>query len=153
MPFYPEGAIARLQTLLDAGDREAVLTEIFREILEMPPHEFEQLRSAPTWPARVARAHLLVRESWQEERYVVDLQRLRELQVPTLLLSGGDSPRSITAITEVLHAALPNSRIAVMPGQQHIAMLTAPDLFLHEVLAFLDEELARPSTSPDTAHP
>jgi hypothetical protein len=29
------------------------------------------------------------------------------------------------------------SRIAVMPGQQHIAMNTAPDLFLDKVLGFL----------------
>src|SRR5258708_40058617 len=32
---------------------------------------------------------------------------------------------------------LPNSRILVLPGQQHIAMDTAPDLFVREVLAFL----------------
>jgi hypothetical protein len=32
---------------------------------------------------------------------------------------------------------LPDSGIVVMPGQQHIAMYTAPDLFLHEVLTFL----------------
>jgi pimeloyl-ACP methyl ester carboxylesterase len=32
---------------------------------------------------------------------------------------------------------LPNSRIVVLPGQQHIAMDTAPDLFVPEVLAFL----------------
>jgi pimeloyl-ACP methyl ester carboxylesterase len=38
---------------------------------------------------------------------------------------------------EVVNAALPNSRIVVMPGQGHIAMDTAPDLFLREVLSFL----------------
>jgi hypothetical protein len=26
-----------------------------------------------------------------------------------------------------------------MPGQQHLAMMTAPDLFVREVLAFLDQ--------------
>jgi alpha-beta hydrolase superfamily lysophospholipase len=35
--------------------------------------------------------------------------------------------------------ALPNSRIGVMPGQQYLAMYTAPDLFLREVLTFLVE--------------
>ena len=32
---------------------------------------------------------------------------------------------------------LPQSRVAVMPGQQHAAINTAPDLFLREVLGFL----------------
>jgi pimeloyl-ACP methyl ester carboxylesterase len=136
-PFYREGVVARLQALLYVGDREGLLNMLFREIAEMPPHEFEQLRSAPSWPARIGRAHLVVRESWGEDRFVFDPQRFAGLQVPTLLLSGGDSPQSLKAITEAIHAALPNSRIAAMPGQQHFAMVTAPDLFLREVLAFL----------------
>jgi hypothetical protein len=36
----------------------------------------------------------------------------------------------------VIAAALPTNRIAVMPGQQHVAMDTAPELFLEEVIAF-----------------
>jgi len=49
----------------------------------------------------------------------------------------GDSPHFLKAATKAVDDALPNSRTAVLPGQQHIAMYTAPDLFLHEVLAFL----------------
>jgi pimeloyl-ACP methyl ester carboxylesterase len=39
--------------------------------------------------------------------------------------------------TAAVAAALPHSQIVVMPGQQHIAMDIAPELFLHEVLTFL----------------
>ncbi len=135
--LYPPGTIDRLQALLDAGDREEVLTYLFRDIARMPPHELDQLRSAPTWSARIAAAHLVVRESRAEEQYVFDPHRFSDLQIPTLLLTGGDSPQFLKDITEALHAALPNSRIAVLPEQQHIAMITAPDVFLHEVLGFL----------------
>lgn len=38
---------------------------------------------------------------------------------------------------EVLDDALPNSRIAVLEGQGHFAMNTAPELFIEEVLAFV----------------
>ena len=79
-----------------------------------------------------------MRESRQEERYVIESQRLQDLQTPALLLLGGDSPQRIKTVTEAVCAALPNGRICVMPEQQHIAMLTAPDLFLREVLGFLD---------------
>ena len=40
---------------------------------------------------------------------------------------------------EVLHSAVPNSTLVSMPGQQHIAMDTNPDLFVTEVLRFLSE--------------
>ncbi|MBE0411070.1 MAG: hypothetical protein IBX69_15220, partial [Anaerolineales bacterium] len=38
---------------------------------------------------------------------------------------------------EQIHAMLPNSLIVEMPGQQHVAMNTAPDLFVGTVLDFL----------------
>ena len=37
----------------------------------------------------------------------------------------------------MLLAALPNARAVVMPGQQHIAMDTNPELFAGEVVSFL----------------
>ena len=58
--------------------------------------------------------------------------------VPTLLLEGGDSPDPFRAAGRALQAALPDGRIAVMPGQRHAAMDTGTDLFLTETLTFLD---------------
>jgi hypothetical protein len=52
---------------------------------------------------------------------------------------GGDSPFFFKAAIETLSATLPNCRVAVLPGQQHIAMDTAPELFIREVMAFLNE--------------
>jgi pimeloyl-ACP methyl ester carboxylesterase len=50
---------------------------------------------------------------------------------------GGDSPPIFPAAIEAADAALPDSRVVVLPGQQHIAMDTNPELFLSEVLDFL----------------
>jgi pimeloyl-ACP methyl ester carboxylesterase len=136
VPVFPEGIIDRLQALLDAGDREGVLTTFIREVVGMPPHEFAPFRASPVWPARLAAAHTLPREMRATERYTLDAQRFKALQTPTLILLGGDSSQFFKAGAEAVDAALPNSRIAVMPGQRHIAMDTAPDLFLHEVLTF-----------------
>jgi pimeloyl-ACP methyl ester carboxylesterase len=66
-------------------------------------------------------------------------ERFAAQSVPTLLLLGGDSPSFQKKATESVHGALKNSRVAVMPGQQHIAMNTAPDLFLREVFGFLEQ--------------
>jgi pimeloyl-ACP methyl ester carboxylesterase len=136
---YPEGFLNRLQALLDAGDREGAVSLHYRENVGMLPDELEQFKASPAWPARLAIAHTLPREMRAEERYTFDPQRFKHLHTPTLLLQGGESSDLLRAGNEALGAALPASRIAAMPGQQHIAMYTAPDLFLREVLAFLSE--------------
>lgn len=62
--------------------------------------------------------------------------RFGRMETPTALLLGGDSPPSMRTIAETLHAALPNSQIVVLRGQQHVAMRTAPELFVQEVVKF-----------------
>jgi pimeloyl-ACP methyl ester carboxylesterase len=139
VPIYPEGVIERLDSLLDAGDRAGVLTTFMREIVRMPAHELELFQSSPAFPARVAAAHTLPRELRAHEAYRFEPERFKNLHIPTLLLLGGDSPPFFKAAVEAADAALPNSRVVVLPGQQHIAIDTAPDLFVREVLAFLVE--------------
>jgi pimeloyl-ACP methyl ester carboxylesterase len=137
--LYPEGVIDRLQALLDSGGREAVLTAFYREVVGMSPEEVEQFKSSPAWPARLATAHTLPRESRAEEQYSFEAQRFKSLHTPTLLLTGSDSPQFLKHATETVAAALPNSRIAIMPRQQHIAMYTAPELFVSTLIQFLLE--------------
>ena len=137
--LYPEGVIDRLQALLDVGDKEAVLTTLYRDVAMIPAEEIEQLKASPVWPTRLATAHTLPREARAEDRYYFDGQRFRRLQIPTLLMLGSESPSFLKAATEILDDSLPNSRIAALPGQQHLAMYTAPQLFLETVLPFLLE--------------
>lgn len=137
--IYPDGFIDRLDDLLAAGDREEVLTTFMKEVVRMPLHEFELFRASPAWPARVAAAHTLPRELRAQGGYRFTGERFRDLETPTLILVGGDSPYFFKAAAAVVQAALPNSRIVVLPGQQHIAMDTAPDLFVREVMSFLRE--------------
>lgn len=105
----------------------------------MPPHEIEILRSSPAWGARVAATHTLPRELRAAEEYRFEPERFTGLTVTTLLLLGGDSPDFFKVSAHTMNAALPNSRVVVLPGQQHIAMDTAPELFVREVTAFLQE--------------
>ena len=138
MPIYPAGARARIQALLDSGDREGALVAFFRDVVLMPEDEILALRAEPAWPARLEAAHTIPRE-FADEDYILDPERFRNLTVPTLLLSGSESPAYLRRATRAVHTALPNSRIIVMPGQQHIAMRTVPDLFVRRVTGFLQE--------------
>ncbi len=138
-PGLSEKIIDQLQTLQDAGDREGMLTAFYREVAGMNPHEIELLRSSPAWQARLAAVDTLPREVRALEQYAFDPDRFRDLQTPTLLLLGGESPPFVKNAVETVAAALPHSRIAVLPGQKQVAMYTAPDLFLQAVSAFLNE--------------
>jgi pimeloyl-ACP methyl ester carboxylesterase len=137
VPLYPEGIVDRLQALLDAGDREQVALTVFRDLVRMPPDELDLFKASPRFPAWVAAAPTVPRETRAEEVYRFEPARFRQLQVPTLLLVGGDSPPAVKATIEAWNVALPHSRIVELPGQQHVAQTTAPDLFVREVQAFL----------------
>lgn len=95
--------------------------------------------STPPWPALVAAAHTLPREMRANAPYVFHPERFRHVKAPTLLIGGSESPAFLAASLAAVHAALPHSRTVVLPGQQHMAMVAAPDLFAHEVLQFLAE--------------
>lgn len=139
--LYPPGLIERLEGLLDAGDAEGVLIAMFRELVEMPPDELDLIRAArESWAVRVANAPTLPREMRVEQGYRFEPDRFRALRVPTLLLVGGDSPPRELRHARAVADALADGRVVLMPGQQHAAMITAPDLFVSEVEAFLLEE-------------
>ena len=139
VPIYPEGVIERLQTLSDADDKEGIVVTFMREIVRMPAQELELFKSMPAFQSRVAAAHTLPRELRTHQNYQFQPERFKHLQIPTLVLLGGDSPAFFKAAIEAAHEALPNSKVVVLPGQQHIAIDTAPELFAREVLTFLKE--------------
>lgn len=135
----PAGLVDRFESLVDAGDRVGAVTTFLREAFQMTTEEIETAKTWPTFPAMVAAAHTFPREIRALERYKFETQRFESMNVPTLLLLGGDSPDFAKASMEEWHSILPNSRIVEMSGQQHMAHYTAPDLFVREVVAFVKD--------------
>lgn len=129
--------LERMEQLLSSGEREQVVITLLRDMLHVPQVMLDRVMAAPNWPAQVAAAHTIPRELRQSHRYAPDLAALEAITVPTLFLLGGDSPDFFKQTTETLHAHLPNSQISVLAGQQHSAMLTAPELFANEIIQFL----------------
>lgn len=133
-------AVGRMNSHLRVEEREEVLLIFLQEIAGIPQSEINILRSLPSWSSRVAAAHTIPREEVNVASYILNPQRFSRIETPTLLLLGGDSPPFYRAAIETLKKSILNSRIAVMPGQRHAAMETAPELFLSEVIGFLDEK-------------
>jgi pimeloyl-ACP methyl ester carboxylesterase len=136
----PPGVEARLDGLLAAGNREAALETFFREVVGMPEEEFAVYRALPAWQARLAAAHTITREPRGEQAARFDPEQAARITVPVLLLAGGDSPEFLKAGIDTLAAALPDARIVVIEGQQHIAIDLVPAVFADHVLAFLRDQ-------------
>jgi pimeloyl-ACP methyl ester carboxylesterase len=135
--IYPPGLIERLEALLAAGDREAVVTTFLREVVRMPANELEAVQSDPSWDGRLMAAHTIPRELRIADVYEPDFARFATLSVPTLLLVGGDSPRFLVEPSRRLHEEIAHSKLITIRGQQHVAMTTAPGMFLDAVIDFL----------------
>lgn len=137
LPMYPPGVPNRMQALIDSSELEAALEVFMREVVHMPERELEEYRQLPMWKVRIQLAPTIPRELAIDRTYRFDPDKFANFQVPTLLLLGGDSPPLFRRGIDALHAVLPNNQVVIMPGQQHIAMDTNPDLLAEEVTSFL----------------
>lgn len=137
--LYSEEALDEMKRLLDDGENERVLVTFLRDIAQSTPEEIDAQRSAPNWPGLVDAAYVWPRSVEALGEYEFDAARFANLTAPTLLLTGSESPPFLKAATELVSDALPNDRVVTIDGQGHEAMLTAPDRFVDEVLAFVRE--------------
>ena len=133
----PSAVIESLEATLATGDRERLVIEFLKAGPRMPDDQLAALRALPAWERRVAAAPTIPRELRSALAYRFDPAAFSSVRTPTLLLLGGASPTAFHEATEVVHRALCNSRVVVLPGEQHVAMDTAPSVFVREVLAFL----------------
>lgn len=147
--LYDPGVVDRLEALLREADVEGLLVALYREVVHMPPAELELLRSErEAWARRLANAPTVPRELRAEQGYGFVPERFREMRVPTLLLVGGDSPPRELQNARGVASALADARVVVLPGQQHLAMYTAPELFVDEIVRFLEGGRQRAATAP-----
>src|SRR2546426_657667 len=116
-----------------ALDRRGVVGTFMTDIITMSTDDLSVLRSQPRWLERLKNAHTIPRELHADRDYRFDPARFATFEVPTLIVVGERSPESDHVDAEALAAALPNSRIEVLPGQGHAAMHTSPELFVAAV--------------------
>jgi len=134
----PSSTTLRFEAMVADGDPERLVVTFLREVLLMGEREVAAMRAQPSWAGRVASAHTIPREMRAAEHHHFDPARFRDVTIPIGMLVGGESVAFLKEATARLHAALPTSKVVVLPGQQHAAMNTAPALFVGELRALLD---------------
>lgn len=131
----PDGLMDDYEQLLNQKKNEEALV-LFYSRVGISSQEIKLMQSTPEWHERVNSAHTILRESRFTEQYKFNQNHYKNLQVPTLLMVGSESPPWAKASTETLNRTLPNSSILELPGQKHTAMVTAPDMFVKELTRF-----------------
>ena len=129
----PSPTTRAYMAMAEARDDEALVTKFLSEIVRMPPEDVARLRAHASWTARVATAKTIPREMAAAETYCFEPARFAGNRAPICMLLGGESPAFLKDATARLAAGLPGAEVVTLAGQQHIAMDTAPALFLEAV--------------------
>jgi pimeloyl-ACP methyl ester carboxylesterase len=141
-PIMDDDSLRRMEAAAASGDFEAVLRlQLGSPIGGMSEAEVDDLASNPM--LRAAYADLVVQAPSIAPALVGcmrldDAEPYRKIDVPTLLLLGSVSvPNPFHSSIDALHDVLPDSQVAVLEGQGHMAVLFAPHLVAHELRQFL----------------
>jgi pimeloyl-ACP methyl ester carboxylesterase len=135
--LWSSSLIEELERLVEAGPPGAAISLFMRDQLRMSEADIEHYRSLPSWPARVASEPTLARELRASNQFEIDPENANKVDVPVLLLVGGESLDTFTDSVDRMHVALPNSRVKVLDGQMHSADIAAPELVASALREFL----------------
>jgi pimeloyl-ACP methyl ester carboxylesterase len=109
---------ARLAGLVAAGRRGDAVALFQAETIGIPPEVIAGIRRAPYWPALEAMAHTLVYEiTITDDRALA--AELGSVTVPTLVLSGAESPASMRNAARSVADAVADGRHRSLEGQTH----------------------------------
>jgi pimeloyl-ACP methyl ester carboxylesterase len=124
---HPAGSIGRVEARIAAGDYEGVILEGAADA-GLTEDQIAERRAAPNWPQRVATAPTIPREARIEESWDWQSEDFTGIAVPTLLLTGSESPPEIAEVTSRAAEAIPGARVHVLVGHGHVAHVSQPKL-------------------------
>jgi pimeloyl-ACP methyl ester carboxylesterase len=128
------GVLQALDRALQNNDRDLVATIFLRDAVGVPPAALEQMRSSPGWQGTVETAPTLPREARAVGAFRMPVERMRNWKAPTTMLAGDRTGGYLEAAAPAVCGAIPGCRLVTLEGQGHVAMLTAPDLFVSKVV-------------------
>lgn len=128
--------VERWERLIEAGERDTVLREFFREIAGYDDAAIAEAERSPVWEARRQIVPTVPRELRAELVHRFDADALGALGMPVLLLVGTESPDWAVRSVDAHADAIPGAELLTLDGQGHSANMTAPDLLAAELERF-----------------
>ncbi len=109
----------RLAELLNAGCNDDAVA-LFMQFIGIPFEQIQGMRHAPVWEKFEAIAPTLPYDSAvMGDDLSVPADRASGIEVPTLVMAGGDSPAAMRDTAQLLSRAIPNARFRLLEGQIH----------------------------------
>ena len=136
-PAVTEEGLRTIEELAETGRGEEAL-ETFFALAGFHANDVAAMRAHPAWPVRVANAHTISREIRAVLGYELRAERFRDLDIEVLVLVGSESAPAWQSRAENLASTLPRGQLAILEGQAHEAIDTAPELFCDALLRFFD---------------
>lgn len=133
-----EATLAEVERAIAEGDADGALTIFFRDVISLPDDAIDLMRTTPVWEARKATVHTMLREGRAAQSFRPDPAALSALPFPVLVLHGSESPPWLQAAAAATHVAIPSSELVPLEGQAHMAMDSAPEAFVREIVQFLE---------------
>jgi 3-oxoadipate enol-lactonase len=65
------------------------------------------------------------------------LDRLSEVNIPTLIMVGEDDPGTPISASEAMHQRIPNSKLVIIQSARHLSNVEQPEVFNTNLLTFL----------------
>ena len=127
-------AVQKMERALEAGNREEIVTLFLRDQIGAPPEVLAAFKQSPAWPAVLEISSTLPRESRTVNSSPLSVDSLKSCSIPIVILAGSETKGRMREGVDLLSRTIPGSRMLILEGQGHSAMLQAPELFVEKVL-------------------
>lgn len=134
-PPAPRDYKEQLTELLSAGRRGDMLELFFTKAVGLPVEFVAQMRQAPFWPAQEALAHTLINNAMIMGDFSIPAQRIATVNVPILVIDGGET-LWLSHAAQAVADALPNAQRQTLKGQPHNV---DPDAIAPTLIEFFKE--------------
>jgi pimeloyl-ACP methyl ester carboxylesterase len=129
-----EDAMVRMESALEAGDREKVVAIFLCEQVGAPVEVLAAIRSSLAWPLILQIASTLPRESRAVNVVRDRTRQLAACTLPTTMLLGSRTRGHLLDGSLFVAKTIPGCKLVTLEGQGHTAMTEAPDLFAGKVI-------------------
>jgi pimeloyl-ACP methyl ester carboxylesterase len=127
----------RMHSAAKDGRYEESLAIFLTEEAGVPAEALSEMQTTPHWdhllehtPHTVAEIEALVDAQFEVDRY-------KDISVPTLMLAGTETADHPSFATQALDDLLPNARTAWLDGEGHVANETSPEMVAQEIIEFV----------------